>query len=212
LDAQKLHKFAFHLTRVGSDPLGAREQDWATVVELTRQWLNQPGTTRETSLLRLLQQAGPALLARRLPENYRHLLHTLETTLKAAPKPDGPPALRPTDVEQLALLLQGRVLLVIGGDPKPEHCARLKQALGLAEVLWPETSEIRPELRSLEPLIARDEVALVVLLIRWIRHALNDVSDLCVKHDKPLARITGGYSVNQIATQALAQCGRRLES
>ena len=71
--------------------------------------------------------------------------------------------------------------------------------------------QLLPTLTVLEPHIARKDVAAVVLLIRWIRHNLNDVAELCVLHGKPLVRAPGGYNVNQLAKLVVEQRRRRGE-
>jgi hypothetical protein len=37
------------------------------------------------------------------------------------------------------------------------------------------------------------------------------VRQFCERHDKPLVRLPGGYSPNQVAAQILAQCSGKLE-
>ncbi|MBM3978637.1 MAG: hypothetical protein FJ299_16810 [Planctomycetes bacterium] len=107
-------------------------------------------------------------------------------------------------------LLAGRALLLLGGVPRPEAAEKLRSAFDLTALHWPLTSEVKPTLATIEPWIARTDVAAVVLLIRWIRHALNDVDALCTRHDKPLVRATGGYNPARVADALLEQCGRRL--
>jgi hypothetical protein len=58
--------------------------------------------------------------------------------------------------------------------------------------------------------VARADVAAVVLLVRFVRHALNDVDDLCARHSKPLARCTAGYNPVQVIAALAEQCGKRL--
>jgi len=58
--------------------------------------------------------------------------------------------------------------------------------------------------------IARPEVALVVLAIRWSSHSFGDVKLFCDKYGKPLVRLPAGYNSNQVAAQVLAQCSTRL--
>ncbi len=99
---------------------------------------------------------------------------------------------------------------MIGGDSRPEHAERLRTSFELAAVLWPVTNEHNASAARLEPLIARPEVTVVLLLIRWIRHSLNDVAAMCERHDKPLVRVPGRYDVETVAPLILAPCGRRL--
>ena len=64
--------------------------------------------------------------------------------------------------------------------------------------------------RGFEAAIARPDVALVLLAIRWSSHAFGDVKQFCDRHGKPLVRLPGGYSPNQVAAQILAQCSEQL--
>jgi hypothetical protein len=50
----------------------------------------------------------------------------------------------------------------------------------------------------------------VLLAIRWSSHSFGDVKRSCDRHGKPMVRLPGGYSPNQVAAQILAQCSGRL--
>ena len=86
----------------------------------------------------------------------------------------------------------------------------LRRALGLSELLWIETKE-HQSIDSFEPLIARADVAVVLLAIRWSSHAFGDVRQFCDRHGKALVRLPGGYSPNQVAAQIVGQCSGKLE-
>ena len=58
--------------------------------------------------------------------------------------------------------------------------------------------------------IARPDVALVILAIRWSSHGFGDVTAYCEKYGKPLVRLPAGYNPSQVAAQVLAQCSGRL--
>jgi hypothetical protein len=62
----------------------------------------------------------------------------------------------------------------------------------------------------MHPYIARPEVCLVLLAIRWASHNLSEVSIFCERYNKPLVRLPAGYNVSQIAHQVLQQAGERL--
>jgi hypothetical protein len=125
-----------------------------------------------------------------------------EMRAAAAPSPD---------VVQVSRLLQGRSAVLIGGDRRPNAHQALKTALGLAELEWIETRE-HESLEPFEAYVARPDVALVLLAIRWASHSYGDVKMYCEKHGKPLVRLPGGYNPNQVAAQVLAQCSQRLMS
>ncbi len=113
-------------------------------------------------------------------------------------------------LEEAARLLHDRSVVLIGGIRRREAQESLRRALGLSELIWIETKE-HQSIDSFEPLIARADVAVVLLAIRWSSHAFGDVRHFCDRHDKPLVRLPGGYSPNQVAAQILAQCSGKLE-
>ena len=107
-------------------------------------------------------------------------------------------------------MLGGRSVVLIGGICRRESQKMLKTALGLKELIWIETKE-HQSIGVFEPVIARSDVALVLLAIRWSSHAFGDVKQFCDRHGKPLVRLPGGYSPNQVAAQILAQCSEQLD-
>ena len=50
----------------------------------------------------------------------------------------------------------------------------------------------------------------VLLAIRWSSHAFGDIKQFCDQHGKPLVRLPGGYSPNQVAAQIVMQAGEKL--
>ena len=99
--------------------------------------------------------------------------------------------------------------MLIGGLRRPEAQGSLRAALGLKELIWIGTRE-HQSIRGFEAAVARPEVAVVLLAIRWSSHAFGDVKQYCDRHGKPLVRLPGGYSPNQVAAQILAQCSGQL--
>ncbi|MBL8863539.1 MAG: hypothetical protein JNK02_16235 [Planctomycetes bacterium] len=211
MDAKTLNRLRFHLERLVQATSTDPEEDWEKLATLVRAALAGPAPADGRDLRRRLVEFEPRLAERRLPEDVFGLNRELERVAKAgAHKPPTPSAPR-TPVEELAARLAGRTLLVIGGDPRREHQERLRAAFGLAEVLWPQTSETNPSVAVLEPYVARPEVALVLLLIKLNRHGVTEeIPGLCKRHGKPVVRLTGGYSPEQVAEQIHKQVGKRL--
>ena len=106
-------------------------------------------------------------------------------------------------------MLEGRSVVLIGGICRRESQKLLKTSLGLSELIWIETKE-HQSIGAFEFPIARPDVALVLLAIRWSSHAFGDVKQFCDRYGKPLVRLPGGYSPNQVAAQILAQCSEQL--
>jgi hypothetical protein len=62
---------------------------------------------------------------------------------------------------------------------------------------------------AFDPAIARPDVALGLLAIRWSGHAFGDVNHSCDRLGKPLVRLPSGDSPNQVAAPIEFQCGDR---
>jgi hypothetical protein len=126
----------------------------------------------------------------------------------SAPVEPAPKALS-VETQEVARLLAGRTLLLIGGECRSERQETLCRDFGLKELRWLDTREQA----STEPLlkaVADPEVSLVLLLIRFSRHSYGDMAEPCRQRGIPLVRIPGGYGTNQLAHQILDQAGERL--
>lgn len=113
------------------------------------------------------------------------------------------------EVRKVANLLAGKSLVIIGADGRPDAIKSIEKAFGLQGVEWIATTE-HDSYRNFESNIARSNVAVVLLLIRWASHSFGEVASLCSKHGKPLVRLPGGYNPNQIAAAILSQVSDRL--
>lgn len=136
-----------------------------------------------------------------------HILSVSKSALAAS-------SARPTrsnTVEAARKFLQGRSVVMIGGDERPQHRDAIANQFALKEVIWIPTNHGTP-VKSFAPAVANDDVAVVLLAIRWASHSFGDVQVYCDRYGKPLVRLPGGYSPEQIAHQILTQCGDRLEA
>jgi hypothetical protein len=135
----------------------------------------------------------------------------IDTYLASRPAEEKPAAPEPPSAEVMAVaeLLRGRELVLIGGTVRPEHEAALTEAFGLAGVRWLSTPE-HTSFTVFEPAVARPEVAVVLLAIRWSSHDYAEVKKFCDRYDKPLVRLPRGYNRNQVAHEILRQAGHRL--
>ena len=101
--------------------------------------------------------------------------------------------------------------MLIGGDRRPSTEKRLREHLQLNELLWIDTQH-GDSYKTFEPYIARPEVAVVLLAIRWASHSHSGTETLCEKHGKPFVRSAGSLGSNQVAHQIIEQCGDRLRA
>jgi hypothetical protein len=111
---------------------------------------------------------------------------------------------------EAAELLRGGVVVLIGGQRRPQAATALTRALELAELRWI-TAGRHESLYRFEPAIARPETRLVLLAIRWSSHSFEGVREFCNRHGKPLVRLPGGYSPNQVAEQIIRQVSSQLQ-
>ncbi len=179
----------------------------ATVEELVRDGL--PPSNRELrELLAPIIDRLPDLPD--VPHGFQLVLREIDRDMATRPTPEAPVATPPTpEVREVARLLNGRSMVLIGGDQRPASCRALQDAFQLQELIWIETRE-HESIASFEPSIARPDVAVVVLAIRWSSHSFGEVREFCDRHGKPLVRLPGGYNPNQVAVQILSQCSTRL--
>jgi hypothetical protein len=115
------------------------------------------------------------------------------------------------EVAEVRSLLAGKAMILIGGHVRPDRRAALIRAFDLADLDWI-TTEDHTSVTVFEAPIARPEVAVVLLAIRWSNHSYGDVQEYCEKYGKLLVRLPGGYHPNQAAHQILSQVGHRLRS
>ena len=88
-------------------------------------------------------------------------------------------------------------MVLIGGNRRPYAEQSLKEAFGLRELFWITTREHESN-DGFEPYIARPDVALVLLAIRWSSHSYGDVRVFCERHGRPLVRLPAGCNANQL--------------
>jgi hypothetical protein len=188
------------------------DQDWQTVIDLVEAGVAEgiPPSNRE--IRELLLPAFDDLPDREdLPPGFRLVLREMDrylatrTSVPKAAQGTAPPA----EVKEAARLLDGRSAVLIGGIRRREAQESLRKALGLKDLIWIETKE-HQSIEPFEPVVARSDVALVLLAIRWSSHAFGEVRQFCVRHGKPLVRLPGGYGPHQVAVQIISQASELL--
>ncbi len=113
------------------------------------------------------------------------------------------------ETRAVADLLRGRAVLMIGGQRQRHAQAALASAFDLSELIWFDAKEHGSN-EFFRPSIARNDVALVLLAIRWSSHSFGDVKVDCDRAGKPLVRLPAGYNPQQVAVQILTQCSDQL--
>jgi len=205
-----LGKVQHKATLILNDPTGAAEQ-WELLIKNVCELV---GTGTPPSHPKLRDALIPIieLLPDQLepPPEFKLVLREIDRFLAVSPPPVAPTIQKSNpEVLEVAKLLNGRSLILIGGDKRQAAYQAIKDAFQLQELIWIET---RPHksIENFEPYVARPDVAVVVLAIRWSSHAYGDVKLFCETHGKPLVRLPSGYNSNQLAAQIMSQCSERL--
>jgi hypothetical protein len=190
----------------------ATQQDWPSIIQTVDEMLGAGVPPSNREIRELLLPVIETLPDRDdLPDGFRLVLREFDHYLATRPAASSAaPTHEPTDeVKEASRLLAHRSAVLIGGACRRVSQKVLKAALGLKELIWIETKE-HQSVATFEPAIARPDVALVLLAIRWSSHAFGEVREFCDRYNKPLVRLPGGYNPNQVAAQILAQCSDRL--
>jgi hypothetical protein len=206
-----LHKLRFQLEQAASGDDDILWQPVAQTLDDLVQAGTQPSNLEVRDLVLPHIEIIPSLSDP--PQGFELVLREtrrFQVSLQEEPSDDEFAQPEPIVVESAAELVSGRAVVLIGGDQRWEPKAALERSLRLSQLVWVPTKHGQP-VSSFEPFIARPDVAVVLLAIRWASHAFTDVRHICRKYDKPLVRLPGGYSPNQVASQILNQCSWRLQ-
>jgi hypothetical protein len=205
-----LNHLRFQVRSLGEG--GDAGESWRPVIEAMEEVFAEgvPPSSREVREL-LLSHLDDLPEGADLPPGFRRVLGEIDRYLATRPTAAAPAASQePTaEVREAARWLSGRGAVLIGGLRRPQAQQALRDALGLGELVWIGTRQ-HQSVRGFEAAVARPEVAVVLLAIRWSSHAFGDVKQSCDRHGKPLVRLPGGYNPAQVASQVLAQCCEQL--
>jgi hypothetical protein len=210
---QAQSRLDFHLDALSAPEPNDVEHHWAetfaAIDTLIDAGMLQPSNRElRERLLPLLDSRPPGIA---IGEGVALVLREIDrylARLEAEESRTGEPAAVSVDVARVAEVLDGRSIVFIGGEPRVEHKDRIERVFHLREMVWLEG--YGRSYRSYEPAIARDDVAIVVLALRWASHESMNVQVYCEQYGKPLITLKSGYNANQLASQVIAQAGQRL--
>ena len=146
-----------------------------------------------------------------ISQGYRRFLREVDRYLAQDPGTKTPPPPNPASsyVEEARKKVMGKRAVMVGGDVRENQRFAIEESLGLAELRWVETGEDTTPY-SVQPHVRNDDIDLVLIAIKWIRHTTSYVvPKWCRRDGKPVVRLDGGYGVNQVAYQILQQVGER---
>jgi hypothetical protein len=209
---EKLFSKVRHRRRVIQSATGQELlEDWQRLVEavngLIESGLPPSSTELREQLLPVLDQMPGGL---EVPRNFQLVLREIDRFLaKRTPSTETVEATTPiAEVLQVRSLLRDQTVVLIGGERRQAAANALCTAFELRELIWIEGHD--QTYTDFEPQVARPEVSVVLLAIRWSRHGFGEVKEFCDRYDKPFVRLLGGYNPNQVAHTILNQIGQRL--
>jgi len=206
-----LKRIRYHTKLLLSGAQANASHDWQVIIETIDNMVEDGTPPSSLDLRELVLPVIEQLPDIPLPWNFRLVMFEVDRFLATRPvsgaEREG--AEETEEVKQVAKLLEGKSLVLIGGVPRSYACEALKRAFGLKEVDWVETRE-HGSFSVCETHIARPDAAVVLLAIRWSSHDFGIVKQLCARHGKPLVRLPGGYNPNQVAVQIIQQCSEQL--
>ncbi len=190
-----------------------RSENWLKIIEAVEELLAegvQPSNRELRDLLAPVIDTLPDSIE--TSKNFAVVLREIDRFLATEPTPIAEPESNHASeaLVRAAELMKGRTAVLIGGDRRPQAVETLEKAFGLKELVWIEGRD--QTYVEFEPYIARDDVAIVILAIRWSRHGFGEVKHFCEQYNKPLVRLPGGYSPNQVAHHILSQVADRVSA
>lgn len=135
----------------------------------------------------------------------RHLDESRRALRHAAPEVGPDP-----EIERVAELLEGTTMVLIGGEARVENRAALIEAFRLKDIVWLTISD-DPTLIEIRTAVARPEVSVVLLLIRWARHRHGEAAEIARDLGKEFVRIPAGMNPRAIAAEIWDQSSEALE-
>ena len=209
-----LNKIRYLFKQMEENPEIDREEQWTAVVQTATE-LVQAGLPPSNSELResLLPSLDDLPDEIETTKEFALILREIERYLDSrTPEIDTDIVVgggrSSAEVDRAADLLEGKAAILIGGVKRPEAAEAIEDALRLKELIWIEGRD--QSYVDFEPDVSREDVAVVLLAIRWSRHGFGGVKTYCDRYGKPLVHLPTGYNPNQIAHQILVQAGERL--
>ncbi len=207
-----LNSLKYKLRKMGESPATAAGE-WPRVLELLEEVVSAGVPASNADIRELLLPVLDTLPEDQEPgANAERVFRAVNEYLATRPAPAAEAAEEPSaEVRAVADLIRGREVVLIGGVERTASARAIERAFGLSNLNWIST---RPHesVTIFEPSVARPDVAVVLLAIRWASHSYGDVKDYCEKYGKPMVYLTAGYNPNQIAHQILSQVGDRLRA
>lgn len=214
-----INRIRFHVSKLESADPDEAEHHWQRIAGVIERWVTEGNHVTD----RLLHEAL-AEVADSMPDEHRtgHVATVMSAVQawlaseQAAPteaEEGDEPVEWSEEVRRVRKLVEGTVMVFVGGRAKPNAAARLVEAFGLADFRWLGTQDAPySTVTQCEPEIRRPNVSVVLVGIRFTSHELTEgIPRRCRDLGKAAVRLAGGYGVNAVAHAILEQASVTLE-
>jgi hypothetical protein len=208
-----LNKAKYHVGKLGRVAADELAGHWQKIIDAATQLVQGGMKPSNVELRDILLPCVD-----QLPENeiqssaeFDLVLREIDRYLASRETEDPQPAVPPPSPDVLVVrpALVGKALVLIGGQERRASANALSEAFGLSRIDW-QSSKPHESHYNFEAAISRADVVVVLLAIRFSSHSFSEVSSFCDTHRKPLVRLPGGYSPNQVAAMIRRQAGKQL--
>lgn len=206
-----LNKVRYHASRVARSQGVGADEDWKKMAAAIETMVAQGMPASNVEVRELLLPLEATISEMEFGPGMTAVLEELDRYQSTSTRAETIPAERQwgPEVAEVANLLRGKKVLLVGGHRRPQAQRALEEAFELEELIWPSTDK-HESLSVFEPDVAKPGVAVVIMAIRWSSHSYGELKALCDKYDKLFVRLKAGYNANQVARAILDQAGIEL--
>lgn len=209
LRKKRLKKVSYVVNQIRAGDADSKPYQWSTLVNTVEELCGDGLLPSNRELRELLLPVIDAIPDDVGAGGYMNLvLREVDRFLASQPADEKAPqasTLPTAEVRRVAAALNGKKVVMIGGERRLYAQAALEAAFGLKELIWVSMREHESP-SILEPVIASHAVEVVLLAIRWSSHSYGEAKQYCDQNSKHFVRLKAGYNPNQVAVHIIDQC------
>ncbi|MCC7388748.1 MAG: hypothetical protein IT431_08250 [Phycisphaerales bacterium] len=207
------NKVRYHADMLSTERSTEPHHDWARIEAALGELERHSLTPDDDRVAALFEELVDGELQPPQDAPRSHAAITVARSLVAAANEtpaEGPERRWSERVARVRRLLEGRRMVIVGGERRGDAIDRLCAAFGLADIDWVELAEHASGLPMRAP-IQHDDTALVVVLIKLAGHLHVDEARRYAKAArKPVVMLKAGYNPERLALAVLNQASDQL--
>ena len=203
-----LKRVEYHSKRIASSPEGADAHDLRKIAETIETLAGAGVRDSDARYADALHASVATLLTGHASDAVRAVAERVLERAEASEQSDGPEERSRVWSDRVATvreMIARKRVVMIGGEPRADAIARIKDAFGVDEVDWVRLTEHGTGEPMRAP-IQRSDTAVVVVIIKLAGHLhAEEARGYANDAGKPCVMLTGGYNPEQIADAVLQQ-------